>query len=84
MSAQMNWIFIMEACLHNGKTIYLYRHLCRDRENKVLEVARMALVKQMHTKALIVFIFHTTDSLSMEIKGFEPLTPCLQGRCSPN
>ena len=22
--------------------------------------------------------------LSMEIKGFEPLTPCLQGRCSPN
>ncbi len=23
-------------------------------------------------------------SLSVEIKGFEPLTPCLQGRCSPN
>ena len=21
---------------------------------------------------------------SVEIKGFEPLTPCLQGRCSPN
>jgi len=20
----------------------------------------------------------------VEIKGFEPLTPCLQGRCSPN
>ena len=20
----------------------------------------------------------------LEIKGFEPLTPCLQGRCSPN
>ena len=21
---------------------------------------------------------------AVEIKGFEPLTPCLQGRCSPN
>ena len=21
---------------------------------------------------------------TVEIKGFEPLTPCLQGRCSPN
>ena len=24
------------------------------------------------------------DAGSVEIKGFEPLTPCLQGRCSPN
>ena len=23
-------------------------------------------------------------SQTVEIKGFEPLTPCLQGRCSPN
>ncbi len=23
-------------------------------------------------------------SLGVEMKGFEPLTPCLQGRCSPN
>ena len=22
--------------------------------------------------------------MTVEIKGFEPLTPCLQGRCSPN
>ena len=26
----------------------------------------------------------TNDAGPVEIKGFEPLTPCLQGRCSPN
>ena len=28
----------------------------------------------------VVILFRMT----VEIKGFEPLTPCLQGRCSPN
>ena len=23
-------------------------------------------------------------NLTVEMRGFEPLTPCLQGRCSPN
>ena len=26
----------------------------------------------------------TCQDCKVEIKGFEPLTPCLQGRCSPN
>ena len=26
----------------------------------------------------------TLFMIIVEIKGFEPLTPCLQGRCSPN
>ena len=30
------------------------------------------------------FIIIYYYSLTVEIKGFEPLTPCLQGRCSPN
>ena len=25
-----------------------------------------------------------SSPLSMEMMGFEPMTPCLQGRCSPN
>ena len=29
-------------------------------------------------RIIILFI------INVEIKGFEPLTPCLQGRCSPN
>ena len=33
-----------------------------------------------------IFTYQCTSQLSlrMESKGFEPLTPCLQGRCSPN
>ena len=27
---------------------------------------------------------HTAFTVFVEMKGFEPLTPCLQGRCSPN
>ena len=30
------------------------------------------------------YLFCIDFSMLMEIKGFEPLTPCLQGRCSPN
>ena len=34
-----------------------------------------------------VFSFHGTSAdccQRVEMRGFEPLTPCLQGRCSPN
>ena len=35
----------------------------------------------------VVFLFHLIPlSLArlVEMMGFEPMTPCLQGRCSPN
>ena len=32
-----------------------------------------------------VFLVSITYILTLvELRGFEPLTPCLQGRCSPN
>ena len=40
---------------------------------------------QWATSSAWSFGHNVVDSLStVEIKGFEPLTPCLQGRCSPN
>ena len=32
----------------------------------------------------IISITYVSVIIQMEIKGFEPLTPCLQGRCSPS
>ena len=29
-------------------------------------------------------LYQTSDFCMVEMSGFEPLTPCLQGRCSPN
>ena len=37
---------------------------------------------------LVAVLYHSFPSLDLsqvvEMKGFEPLTPCLQGRCSPS
>ena len=41
----------------------------------------------MHTSArfFVYAVFKVrVDYSTVEMKGFEPLTPCLQGRCSPN
>ena len=43
----------------------------------------------LFTRIIISFGYSLINVLSwiaprMEIRGFEPLTPCLQGRCSPN
>ena len=35
-------------------------------------------------KVHMSFDFSESFAFSVEMKGFEPLTPCLQGRCSPN
>ena len=29
-------------------------------------------------------MYDTVIANGVEMEGFEPLTPCLQGRCSPN
>ena len=55
-----------------------------DKTQSVLEV-RTSDFTLWATSSAWSFGHNVVDSLStVEIKGFEPLTPCLQGRCSPN
>ena len=37
-----------------------------------------------HLALLLQFPFPPVGASRLEMMGFEPMTPCLQGRCSPN
>ena len=57
---------------HKHFYLYWHRHLCRERGN---------FVSELHS---FVIIWLSEVSFRMEITRFELVTPCLQGRCSPN
>ena len=39
-----------------------------------------AIVKEQHDQAALYRLL----KLLVEVNGFEPMTPCVQGRCSPS
>ena len=54
-----------------------------DRQDKRRSRDEMSFA---HEYAVTSFSSHSLDCFRnpVELRGFEPLTPCLQGRCSPN
>ena len=68
-SAQVKADYI--SCLHDDTySFFLHSEPARDRNSECCEVQCMHFSRRFDTL--------------MEMKGFEPTTPCLQGRCSPN
>ena len=74
-STNLNMICVIEL-FHVTETIFY-------NENNFL-FAYIMPSKMFFTLFLDNFDYLRFRNYPMEIKGFEPLTPCLQGRCSPS
>ena len=56
---------------------HLFRHVLRTIRLVCPALSQVNLRRALQSiRALLM--------LTVEMEGFEPLTPCLQGRCSPN
>ena len=60
-----------------------------SRELRAQSVAALTIINRhslpLRFESAVGLVKHSCESLTLvEMKGFEPLTPCLQGRCSPS
>ena len=61
-----------------------YKPAGAESARPVFVVLEAVLFSQPSTVKLVRFPCLVIRLLGMEMMGFEPMTPCLQGRCSPN